>query len=297
MRSINRVLTWWLLSVSVTALAQQPAIDIGTPDSAVMLAAVSRDDSVLLGGIGTGKLLGTGKLSIEPMVWLISDGAWKSINCDPSRQKDCRNFEEIYLNKPHAYTIVSADGRGATVNAAPTTLSECFDYTGSGTYTGPPIRGTAIAASSTEMFTTGPSAKRLSNQDAEQVRKALSVFVPAKLDSLKGLRIYSHRLEVQDLFVVQRAYQDFASKPGYNPQEDHFKFIFAIGTMAEGHFHLLYWKKIEDENELVLGTIHLKSGRDFLVTTVSDPESQSFRIYGLKDGRLTLVFSGGGASC
>jgi hypothetical protein len=297
MRSMNGVLTWWLLSVSVTALAQQSALTLA-PDSAVMLAAVSRDDSVLPGGIGTGKLLGTGKLSIEPMVWLTLDGEWKSIDCDPSRQKDCRKFEEIYLSKPHAYTIVSADGRGATVNAVPTTMSECFDYTGSGTYTGPPIRGTAIAASSIEMFTKGPSAKRLSNQDAEQVRKALSVFVPAKLDSLKELRIYSLRLEGQDLFVVQRAYQDFASKPSYNPQEDHFKFIFAIGTMAEGHFHLLHWKKnIEDENELVLGTIHLKSGRDFLVTTVSDPESQSFRIYGLKDGRLTLVFSGGGASC
>jgi len=294
---MNGVLTWWLLSVSVTALAQQPALTLA-PDSAVMLAAVSRDDSVLLGGISSGKLLGTGELSIEPMVWLTPDGQWKSIDCDPSRQKDCRKFEELYLSKPHAYTIVSADGRGATVNAAPITLSECFGYTGSGTYTGPPIRGTAIAASSTEIFTTGPSAERLSNQDAEQVRKALSVFVPAKLDSLKELRVYSLRLEGQDLFVVQRAYQDFASKPGYNPQEDHFKFIFAIGAMAEGHFHLLHWKEnIEDENELVLGTIHLKNGRDFLVTTVSNPESQSFRICGLKDGRLTLVFSGGGASC
>lgn len=297
MRPMNGVLTWWFLGVSVISLAQQPELTLA-PDSAVMLAAVSRDDSVLLGGIGTGKLLETGKLSVEPMVWLTSDGEWKSIDCDPSRQQDCRQFEKIYLSKPHTYTVVSADGRGATVNADPTTLSECFAYTGSGTYMGAPIRGTAIAASSTEMFTTGPSAKRLSNQDAEQVRKALSVLVPAKLDSLNELRIYSLRLEDQDLFVVQRAYQDFASKPGYKPQEDHFKLIFAIGSMAEGHFHLLHWKKdIEDENELVLGTIHLKSGRDFLVTTVSDPESQSFRIYGLKDGRLTLVFSGGGASC
>lgn len=297
MRSMNGVFTCWLLSVSVAALAQQPALT-SAPDSAVMLAAVSRDDSVLLGGIGTGKLLGAGELSIEPMVWLTPDGEWKSIDCDPYRKKGCRRFEEGYMSKPHTYTIVSDDGRGATVIAAPTTLSECFNYTGSGTYTGSPIRGTAIGASSIGMFTTGPSAERLSNQDAERVRKALSVFVPAKLDSLKELRIYSLRLEGQDFVVVQRAYQDFASKPGYNPEEDHFKFVFAIGTMAGGHFHMLRWKKnIEDENELVLGTIHLKSGRDFLVTSVSDPESQSFRIYGLKGGRLTMVFSGGGASC
>jgi hypothetical protein len=297
MRSMSGVSTWWLLSASVMALAQQPTLT-SAPDSAVLLVAVSRDDSVLSGGIGTGKLLGAGELSTEPMVWLTPAGEWKSIDCDPARAKDCRRFEETYLKKPHAYTVVSADGRGATVNAAPITLGECFDYIGSGTYTGPPIQSTAIAAGSVVMFTTGPSAERLSNQDADQVRKALTEFVPAKLDSLKELRIYSLRLEGQDLLVVQRAYQDFASKPGYNPQEDHFKLIFAIGAMAGGHFHLLHWKKnIEDENELVLGTVHLRSGRDFLITTVSDPESQSFRIYGLKDGRLRLVFSGGGASC
>lgn len=294
---MNDVLTWWLLSVSFMALAQQPP-STSAPDSGVMLAAVSRDDSVLSGGIGTGKLLGARMLTIEPMVWLTPEGKWKSIDCDPSRHKDCRKFEQTYLSKPHAYTIVSADGRGAMVNAAPATLSECFDYTGSGTYRGPSIRNTAIAASSTTMFTTGPAAERLTNQDAEQVRKALRVFVPAKFDSLKELQIYSLRLEGQDLLIVQKAYQDFASKPGYTPPEDHLQFIFAIGAMAEGHFHLLHWKKnIEDENELVLGTIHLKNGRDYLITKVNDPESQLFRIYGLKNGRLRLVFSGGGASC
>lgn len=54
---------------------------------------------------------------------------------------------------------------------------------------------------------------------------------------------------------------------------------------------------MDDESELVLGTIHLKSGQDFLVTTVSDSESQSFRIYGMKDGLLTRVYFGGGSSC
>ena len=237
-------------------------------------------------------------LSVEPVVWLTPNGEWKSINCDSSHEKGCRTFEGHYLNKPHAYTIVSADGRGAKVLAAPTTLSECFGYSGSGTYTGPPIQDTAIAASSTTIFTMRPSAERLSDQGAERVRKALTALVPAKLDSLKELRIYSLRLEGRDLLVIQRAFEDYASKPGYKPQEDHLKLIFGIGTMAEGSFHLLHWKKnIEDEDELVLGTIHLKNGRDFLLTTVSDPESQSFRIYGLKDGRLAVVFSGGGASC
>jgi hypothetical protein len=41
----------------------------------------------------------------------------------------------------------------------------------------------------------------------------------------------------------------------------------------------------------------MKSGRDFLITTVSDPESQSFRVYGMVSGRLALIYSGGGSSC
>jgi hypothetical protein len=145
------------------------------------------------------------------------------------------------------------------------------------------------------MFTTGPSARRLTTQEAEPIRKALSALIPAKLDSTKELRIYSLSLEGQDLLVVQRHYRDYATNPD---ADQHLRLIFAIGTMAQGHFHLLLWKKnIDDENELVLGTIHLKSGRDFLITTVTDPESQLFRVYGIKDGRLALVYSGGGAAC
>ena len=43
--------------------------------------------------------------------------------------------------------------------------------------------------------------------------------------------------------------------------------------------------------------IHLKSGKDFLVNSVTDPESYFFRIYGIKDGKLTKVFEGGGGGC
>jgi hypothetical protein len=76
------------------------------------------------------------------------------------------------------------------------------------------------------------------------------------------------------------------------------KFIFAIGSQENGRFQVLYWKDdIEDENEQVLGTIHLKSGRDFLITTISDPESQIFHVYGMRNGKLSLVYSGGGSSC
>ena len=69
--------------------------------------------------------------------------------------------------------------------------------------------------------------------------------------------------------------------------------------MVEPHrFHLLYWKQnTEDEDERLLGTIRLNSGHDFLITVVSDPEGHWYRVYGIRDGKLTQVYSGGGSSC
>jgi len=43
--------------------------------------------------------------------------------------------------------------------------------------------------------------------------------------------------------------------------------------------------------------IHLKSGRDFLITSINDPEGHTFHVYGLRNGKLVLVYSGGGSSC
>jgi hypothetical protein len=68
--------------------------------------------------------------------------------------------------------------------------------------------------------------------------------------------------------------------------------------MKQSQFHLHYWKNnVEDENEQILGTVHLKIGRDFLITTTSDPETQIFHIYGIRNGNLTLIFTGGGGGC
>ena len=122
--------------------------------------------------------------------------------------------------------------------------------------------------------------------------------MPSKLDSTVELRIYKVQLEEKSFFVVQRAFQDFASDPKYDTGKGAMKFIFAIGSQENGRFQVLYWKDdIEDEKEQVLGTIHLKSGRDFLITTISDPESQIFHVYGMRNGKLSLVYSGGGSSC
>jgi hypothetical protein len=140
-------------------------------------------------------------------------------------------------------------------------------------------------------LTGGISSEDLSQQGKVDV-EILAYLTPVEL------RIYKVQLEGKSFFVVQRAFQDFASDPKYDTGKGAMKFIFAIGSQENGRFQVLYWKDdIEDENEQVLGTIHLKSGRDFLITTISDPESQIFHVYGMRNGKLSLVYSGGGSSC
>lgn len=289
---VSRRCTWLLCVAFATALAQQP---VSTPsqDADVMLAAVSRDQFMFIGGIGSGKWTGRGTVVVEPLASLTQSGEWKSLPCNPSNQKNCVKFAHEYLNKPHAYTVISADGRGATIHAAPTTLNECYGFSGTGTYSGAGLAKSAIAANSGEFFADSTPPRNLDKEESAASRKALARLVPKRLHSTKQLRISALRLEGQDMLIVQRAFVDMAT-PENGPPE----FIFAIGTIDQGRFHILHWKQnTEDEEERLLGTIRLKSGREFLITVVRDPESQSFRVYGIRDGHLTQVYSGGGSSC
>ena len=224
---------------------------------------------------------------------LTQSGEWKSLPCGPDNQKNCLKFAHEYLSKPHSYTVISADGKGATIRAAPTTLGECYGFSGTGTYSGAALANSAIAASSDEFFADSTPPRHLAKEESAAVRKALARLIPMRLDSTKQLRIFALRLEGQDMLVIQRAFADIATPENGRP-----KFIFAIGTMNQHRFHVLRWKQnTEDEEERLLGTIRLKSGREFLITVVSDPESQSFRVYGIRDGQLLLIYSGGGSSC
>jgi hypothetical protein len=288
-----RLRTLFVLGASLTTLARE-SVPASSPDESVMLAAVSRDDSMLEGGISSSSWTLPGTAHVEPIARVTPSGNWLSLPCHSEESKACRKFEREYLKQPHTYAVVSGDGRGATIHAAPTSLSECYGYAGTGTYVGASIERSALAADSTEVFAESPSLRPLSNKEGEAVRRALAALVPGKLDSVRHLRFFSLQLEGKDMVIVERA---FANLPPQQQEENH-KLIFAIGEMDQGRFDVLSWKKnVDDEDERILGTMRLKSGHDFLITTVSDPESQSFRVYGMRDGRLVQVYSGGGSSC
>jgi hypothetical protein len=245
-----------------------------------------------------------GKVAVEPIAWLNPVGVWKKMSCvdsdEPGLSQACKNFYRDYLSKPHDYTVVSADGKGALIRVDRMAIdNECFGISGQGSFSGGPIRFGAVAAESPGIFTEGGSARRLADQEAEPVRKALATVVGNKLDSMKELRVYSILMNGKSLLVVQRAYQDYASKPDYQPPDGlNLAEIFAIGTMKEGRFQLLFWKEnTGDDNEQILGLIHMKNGHDFLVSSSNNPEGNSFRVYGIRDGKVELILEGGGGEC
>jgi len=279
-------------SADMSGVIRQGAPSSSTQTAAkVMLAAVSRDESMLRGGIGPSKWTGRGTVVVEPLAFVTESGQWSSLPCTGGTGKNCVKFEHDYLSKQHDYAVVSADGRGATVHAKPTTLSECFDYSGTGTYSDAVIEKSAIAASSTDLFADSEPLQLLSKKDTLFIRTLMTGLIPKNLDSTRYVRVFSVKLEGRGFYVVQRAFTDV-------PESERRRLIFGIGAAEPHQFHALYWKEnTEDEDERVLGTILLKTGREFLVTVVSDPESHFYRVYGIQDDKVTLIYSGGGSSC
>lgn len=294
---MNSFWIWLLLTVPFAASSEHFVPTAAQASGGAMLAAVSRDARML--GMGSGKGAATGATFVEPFARLTSSGEWQSLACfadrdgkryDENQRAACLKFEREYLSEPHSYTVVSAEGRGATISAAPTTLGDCFEYTEKGAYSGANMEGPAVAASSTDFFSDGPAPELLHNAAATPILKAFAASVPGRLDSSLNLKIFSLRLEGQDLALVQRSHAEPGGKS--------LKPVFAIGTVDQGQFHLVHWKQnTGDEDEVVLGAVHLKNGRGFLITVVSDSEGQWFRIYGIRQGKLAMVFSGGGSSC
>jgi len=288
-----------LLGFAATAVAQQPEAPTSS-STKVMLAAVSHDEYVFTGNIIPGTWTQGGTVAVEPLAYLTPLGEWSAQPCSigaeetSTGEKNCREFARTYLSKPHLYTVIGSDGTGAVVRAAPTTLTECFFYRGAGTYSGADIQKSAIAASSPEFFAESVPLHPLGREESVPARKALNAYVPAKLDTTEEMQLFSLRLEGHDMLVVQRTFADAAEKSDAGRH----KFIFAIGTLDRGGFHFLHWNEdTDDEQEGVLATIALKNGRQFLITAVSEPESQYFRVYGIRSGRLTLIYTGGGSSC
>lgn len=283
-----------ILVVLLLAIWPSLAGGTGPVSTKIMVAGVSRDDNMFRGGIGSSKWTGSGTVAIEMIASITPDGQWQKLPCDDPDPAKCRRFAREYLARTHTYTVVSSDGRGAHVAAAPVSLSECYGYDGAATYSGAAISKSAIAADSDDAFADAPTPTTLTRKGEPLVWKAVQVLVPRQIDTTRYLRVFALQLEGKPLIVVQRSFADYAN----HSKSERLGLIFAIGQMDQRGLTLLHRKaNQEDEDERILGTIRMKNGREFLITAVSDPESQLFRVYGIQDGKLKVVFSGGGSSC
>jgi len=265
-----------------------------------MVVAVAHDASVIGGGIGSSNILPQGIASVEPIAWITAEGSWIKLECTDAKTQICKKFDHTYLSKPHDYSVISSDGHGSTVHVQRMELDrECFGMGGRGKFNAGAIRSAAVAAEEADLFSEGAPAHRLSELDAAQMRKALAQAVGSKLDTTKELRVYTVNLDGHDLLVFQRAFQDWASKPEYAPTHSpEFEEVFALGYMDGSKLRILHWKEnTGDDNEQILGVIHLRAGRDFLVSASSNPEGNEYRVYGYRDGKLVIVFQGGGGEC
>ena len=292
-----------ILSILGIAQSTQGAIDqTDNPMSSdrVMIVAVAHDNSVIGGGISSSNFLPPGIAGVEPIAWITAGGNWVRLDCTDAKPDLCKKFDRAYLSRPHDYSVVSADGYGTAVRVQKMELDhECFGMGGRGGFRAGAIRSAAVAAETAALFTDGVSAHRLPDPEAAPVRKALAEAVGGKLDTTEELRVYAVSLDGRDLFVFQRAFQDWASKPEYAPPASpEFEMVFAIGSMDAGKLRILHWKdNTSDDNEQILGIIHMRVGHDFLISASSDPESNEYRVYGYRGSKLMIIFRGGGGGC
>lgn len=295
----------WSVFVALACLAAQGMAASRSagkaPDDGIVITAVSRDGAVLSGGISTGIRTLDGVADMEQIARLTTSGVWEELPCNYHWLTDadiarCRAFAASYLSEPHQYTIVSADGYGATVQSSPSRLNRCYGITSQGIYYGQPLERTALAASDPSAFETGRPLTPMQGAAFQQALTAFAAAAPVHLNTLAGIRLYQVAWGGRHLVVVERSFTDFSSaNPSVIPNV---KLLFAIGEMEQGRFRVLFWKRdTEDDNEQVLGAVVLKGGKEFLITSVNSPEAQFFRIYALDGGRVQVVFSGGGSSC
>jgi len=300
-RKLRAALLWGFFLAGIAVCAAVPVLAAAAPSPGIMITAVSRNDSVLAGGISTGKWTPDGLAVVEPMAWLSPSGQWTDLPCNYRWVTDadlglCKAFAQSYLAAPHAYTMVSAAGFGGTLLTPPMELGNCDSFGATAAYTGVVVEDGAVAASDPRQFLLPPALVPEANAGYGMLFHAFAAVVPVPAARMQGVRFFHLTLDGQALVVAQRSFEDFANA-GLSDAST-VRLIFAIGEMQGRHFHLLFWKRNEtEENEQVLGTVRLRSGVQFLLTSVNTPEAQFFRAYTVRNGQLQMVFQGGGYSC
>src|ERR1035437_4595593 len=93
-----------VLAISLPAVNQQPAPS-SSQDEGVMLAAVSRDSSMLGGGLGSGLWTGRGTVVVEPLAHITPVGEWIGISCGSDHPATCKEFERQQPDRARRFKL------------------------------------------------------------------------------------------------------------------------------------------------------------------------------------------------
>ena len=258
------------------------------------LLAVVKDWAFEAGYTGGWPSATPSHVPVELLAVVTASGNWidPTLRCREEDNAGCKEFLEQYLNRAKDYTVLTLPGRGSTVHVEPVDkLDDCYDFWSTGTLSSGNTGDAAIASDHLALFDTSPAWQNASRSEIAIVRAGLLGLGPKKVKEFDGVQVRKIQIEGQMYFVAER----------HSTTHRRYGIVFSIGRIEQGRFDLVRWNDEGGEDgdtvESALGVIRLKNGREFLITTESDPEGQTFYAYGIRNGHLQIVFQGGGSSC
>jgi hypothetical protein len=263
-------------------------------EPAATVLAVVKDWASLAGNIGGWPDAVPPQVPVELIANVTASGNWidLTLQCRYEDNSGCAYFLKHSLNRARRYTVITAPNQSETVVVSPVTqIGDCYEYSSSGTLSRSQAGNAAIAADAPDLFDTPPKLQTASPSEIAIVHAGLLHLGPQQVQSTSDIQVRKAQLEGETFFIAER----------HSTAKQQFGIVFAIGRIQQGQFKIARWNEQGGENgdtvESVLGVIRLKNGREFLLTTESDPEGHRFYVYGVKNGMLQMVFKGGGSSC
>jgi hypothetical protein len=276
-----------LVLTSLPGVAQTVSPKTAQPQSTVIVA-LTRWKGLFGGGLMDDEYptLPAGQLDMQVIGRLTPSGEWKKMPRNTDNPKLMAGFKN-YIAHTHTYTVVSAENHGEQIHSKPARWGECEDYSMDGVYVGQEFSKTAIAADAGDALVATPPLHRLTGKEVLAAQTALKALPKHKLHHVQRLELFSVVIGDRSFLILARGYQ-----PGH-PDYDQYTALFAIGELINGAFHSVIWDnaKNNDEQEYPVGVIQDKAGHIYLIDTVTTPETQYFRVYGLRDGKLVVVFN------
>jgi hypothetical protein len=249
----------------------------------------------LAGSVGGWPVAAAPKIPVEFLAVVSESGRWSDPTtlCGEERSSKCDVFLRKYVNYSAKYSVITKPGWGVDIAVRPVKeVDECYGFSSEGSPNSNQFGESGVASDAPDEFGQPQAMQSASSNEIRIVRSGLLRLGPSKVKTFEGVSVQKFQIQGKVFFIAQRHYSKVRSESGI---------VFSIGGINQGRFELLRWNPGGGEDgdtvESALGVIQLKSGQEFLLTTESDPEGHRYYVYGLRNGRLEIVFKGGGSSC